>query len=123
MNSGFPIDINLSAVTQLTQNNTQSTIDYLRLTDSDRSLSSSILKLLIEDCRTIHAERVNSNKRVVELFVGDIVMVRTAIENNASTNEIAKLSYQVREPFCIVKCTGRGSYLVQKLYKPNSLEL
>ena len=32
----FPIDINLSALPQLTQNNDQSTIDYLRLADSNR---------------------------------------------------------------------------------------
>ena len=41
----FVIDINLSALPQLTHNNTQSTIDYLRLTDSNRCCFSSILKL------------------------------------------------------------------------------
>ena len=40
----FPIDINLSALPQLTQYNAQSTIDYLRLTDSNRRFSSSIFK-------------------------------------------------------------------------------
>ena len=58
----FPIDIKLSALPQLTQNNAQSTIDYLRLADYNRRLSSSILKLLIEDRRTVHAERVNNIK-------------------------------------------------------------
>ena len=60
----FPIDINLSALPQLTQNNSQSTIDYLRLTDSNRRFSSSILKILIEDRRNMHAEGVNNNKKV-----------------------------------------------------------
>ena len=55
----FAIDINVSALPQLTQNNnTQSTIDYLRLTDSNRRCFSSILKLLIGDCRTTHAEEL-----------------------------------------------------------------
>ena len=45
----FHIDINLSALPQLTQNNAQLTIDYLRPTDSNRRCSSSILKILIED--------------------------------------------------------------------------
>ena len=54
----FEIDINLSALPQLTHNNTQSTIDYLRLTDSNRCCFSSILKLLIEDRRTTHAEEL-----------------------------------------------------------------
>ena len=39
----------------------------------------SILKLLIEYRRTVHAECVNNNKNVVELVVGDIVMARTTI--------------------------------------------
>ena len=57
----FPIDIDLSALPQLTQNNTHSTIDYLRLTNSNRCLSSSILKSLVEDRRTTYAERVKHN--------------------------------------------------------------
>ena len=119
----FTIDINLSAVPQLTQNNDQSTIDYLRLADSNRRFSSSILKILIDDRRTIHAERVNNNKNIFDFIVGDIVMVRTAVQSNATINKVAKLSYQVRGPFRIVKCTGHGSYLVRKLYKPDSPEL
>ena len=51
----FPIDINLSALPQLTQNNAQSTIDYLRFTDSDRRFSSSILKIFIVDRRLTRA--------------------------------------------------------------------
>lgn len=38
----FPININLSALPQLTQNNVQSTIDCLRLTDSSYRFFSSI---------------------------------------------------------------------------------
>ena len=41
----FPIDINLSSLPQLTQNNAQSTIDYLRLTYSNRRFFSSILNM------------------------------------------------------------------------------
>ena len=51
----FSIDINLSALPQLTHNNIQSIIDYLRLVGSIGLFSSSILKLSIEDRRTIHA--------------------------------------------------------------------
>ena len=98
----FPIDINLSPLPQLTQNNAQSTIDYLRLTDFNRRFSSSILKILIEDRRNMHAERVNNNKSIVELIVGDIVMARTAVQSDASTNKVVTLSYQVRRPFRIV---------------------
>ena len=116
----FPIDIDLSALPQLTQNNAQSAVDFLRLTDSNRRFSSAILKILIEDRRDAHAERVNNNKNIVTLVVGDIVMARTAVHSDASSNKVAKLSYQVRGPFRIVTCTGQGSYHVRKLFKPDS---
>ena len=89
----FPIDINLPALPQLTQNNAQSTIDYVRLTDSNRRLSSSILKVLIEDRWAMHAERVNNNTNIVELTVGDIVMARTAVQSDASIIKVATLNY------------------------------
>ena len=116
----FSIDIDLSALPQLTQNNVQSYVDFLLLTNSNRRFSSAILKILIEDRRDAHAERVNNNKNTVDLVVGDIVMTRTTVHSDASSNKVAKLSYQVRGPFRIVQCTGQGSYLVRKLYKPNS---
>ena len=65
----------------------------MRLADSNRRLSSSILKILIEDRRTIHAQRVNNIKKIVELIVGDMVMARTAVQRDASTNKVAKLNY------------------------------
>ena len=81
------------------------------------------MKIVIEDRREAHAERVNNNRHIVELVIGDIVMVRTAIQSDASTNKVAKLSYQVRGSFRIVQFTGRGSYLVRNLYRSNSPEL
>ena len=111
----FTIDIHLSALPQITQNNAQSAVDFLWLTDSNCRFSSTILKILIEDRRDAHAERVNNNKNIVNLVVGDIAMARTAVHSDASSNKVAKLSYQVRGPFRIVTCTGQGSYHVRKL--------
>ena len=95
----------------------------MRLTDSNRRFSSSILKILIEDRQNMHAERVNNNKNIVELIVGDIVMARTSIQSDPTTNKVAKLSSQARGSFRIVKCTGHGSCLVRKLFKSDSPEL
>ena len=78
----------------------------LRITDFNRRISSSILKTLIEDRREAHDERVNNNKNIVNLVLGDIVMASTLVQNDASTNKVAKLSYQVRGLFCIVTYTG-----------------
>ena len=75
----FPLDINLNAVPKLIQNNAQATLDYLDFTNSHRHFSSSILNILIENCRTAHAERINNTTNLVLLKAGDIFMARTAI--------------------------------------------
>ena len=54
----FSIDINFSALPKRAHNSGQAALDYLKLTDSSRHFSSSILKILIEDRRTAHAERI-----------------------------------------------------------------
>ena len=78
----FPLDINLSALTKLAHNSSQAALNYLKQIDSSRHLSSSILKILIEDRRTAHAECINNNRNVVVLEPGDIFMARTAIQSN-----------------------------------------
>ena len=75
----FPIDINLSALPKLAHNSDQAALDYLKLTGSSRHFSFSILKILIEDRRTAHTERINNNRNVLVLEPGDIVMARRAI--------------------------------------------
>ena len=75
----FPLDINLSALPKFDHNSGQSDLDYLKLTDSSCHISSSILKILIEDRLIAHAERINNNRNVLFLESGDIVMARTAI--------------------------------------------
>ena len=78
----FPIDININDVPKLAYNNGQATLDYLNLAASSRHFSSSILKMLIEDNRTAHAEHINNNRNIVVLEPDDIVMARTAIQSN-----------------------------------------
>ena len=63
----FTIDINLNAVPRLTQNNNHATLEYLKLTGSSRHFYSSILKILIEDRRTAHIERINNSRNLVVL--------------------------------------------------------
>ena len=118
----FPLAINLNAAPKLIQNNAQAVLDYFKLTDANRHFSSSILKILIEDRRTAHAERINNSRNPVVLQAGDIVMARTAIQSNLIKNKVAKLSYSVRGPYQIVRHTGFGSYYVRKLNKPDSPE-
>lgn len=72
--NNFPLDINLNAVPKLVQNNANTILDYLKLTDSSRNSSSSILKNIIEDYWITHAERINNSRNLVVLHTGDIVM-------------------------------------------------
>ena len=119
----FPIDINLSTLPKFAHYSGQAALDYLKLTDSSCHFSSSILKILIEDRRTAHAERINNNQNVVVLESGDIVMARTAIQSNKQKEKVAKLCYVVRRPYQIIRTTSNGNYFVRKLHRPDSPEL
>ena len=81
------------------------------------------MKVLFEYRRETYSKQVNNNKNIFELVVDDIVIARISVQSDASTNKVAKLSYQVRGPFRIITCTSQGSYLVRKLYNPDSSEL
>ena len=48
----FPIDINLIALSKMTQNNAQVAFDYLKLTAYSHPYSTSILNIFIENSRT-----------------------------------------------------------------------
>ena len=84
-------------------------LGYLKLTDYSRNLSFSILKILIEDRRTAHDERIDNSTNNVVLHTGDIVMDLTAIQINLSKNKVAKLSYSARVPFQIIRNIGCDS--------------
>ena len=73
----FPLDIYLSALPPIVFNNAESVVSYLRLIDSNRYFASTILKILVEDQRNIHVERINTNRNIVTILPGDLVMART----------------------------------------------
>ena len=87
----FFLDISLNALSKLTQNNSQTAFNYLKLTDSSRHFSTSIFEILIENRRTAHAERINNNKNLVILKHGDIVMAITATQSDKAKEKVAKL--------------------------------
>ena len=119
----FTLDISLNNLPKLTQNNGQAALDYLKLTDSSRHFSTSILKILIEDRRTAHAERINNNRNLVIFKPGDIVMAKAAIQNDKKKAKVAKFCYADRGPHQIICNTGHDSYFAKKLHKPDSPEL
>ena len=61
----FALDINFNAVQKLIHNNAHAILNYLHFTNSHHHFPSSILKILIEDQRTAHAERINNSKTLL----------------------------------------------------------
>ena len=112
----------MSALPPIFPNNADSVVSYLRLTNSNRYFASVILKVLVQDRRGVHTERINTNKNIVTMLPGDLVMDRTIVQSDETNNEIAKLFYAVRGPFQIIRDTGRGSYIVRELNRPDSPE-
>ena len=78
----FPLDININTISKLVQNNANVALDYLKFIDSSCNLFSSILKILMEDRRIGHAERVNNSRNLVVWNTRYIVMARTAIQSD-----------------------------------------
>ena len=76
------LDINLNTIPKLFQNNANAALDYLKFIDSSCNLSSSILKILMEDRRIGHAERINNSRNLVVWNTRYIVMARTAIQSD-----------------------------------------
>ena len=81
------------------------------------------MKILIEGRCAAHVERVNNNRNIVELLIGDIHMVRTDGQGDVFKNKVDKLRYKIRGPLRIVQCIPQGIYSVIKLYKPDSSNL
>ena len=75
----FPLDINLSVLPPIVSYNAESVVSYLRLTDFVRYFASTIWKILIEDRRTSHADRINYNRNIVTMLPDDLAMARTIV--------------------------------------------
>ena len=98
-------------------NNAELVVSYLRHIDSNHHFASAILKILVEDRRTAHTERINYSRNIVTMYPGDIIIARTAIQSDKATDKLAKLCYTVRGSFQIVIGTNRGNYIVRKSNK------
>ena len=119
----FPLDISLNALPKLTKNNGQAVLDHLKLTNSARHFSVSIFKIIIEDRRTSHAERIDNNRNLVILKPGNTVIARIVIQSDKKKEKVDTLCYVVKGPYQIPRNTGHGSYFVKKLHKSDSPEL
>ena len=54
----FPLGISLVSLPKLIDKQSNSVMKYLRLTDKDKTFATEILKILVEDRRTAHRDRI-----------------------------------------------------------------
>ena len=88
-----------SMLTWVVSNNAESIVSYLRLTYSNPYFASTILKILIEDRRYIHVERINDNRNIDTMHPGDRVIAHTVVQSDKATDEVTKFCHAVRGLF------------------------
>ena len=92
----FPLDITLHEAPVPVDGNVSAVHSFLRLAQANSQFAMNILQLLTEERRSYHRERANEsrNQRLFEL--GDLVMVRVAVQSQLAKKRVAKLTYRLR---------------------------
>lgn len=106
--------------TQRCDNSTLAIQRYLHSFDKVRQLSLQILRVLNEDQRTAHRERVNANRNPIRYKPGDIVTVRIQKQSDKDSGTVEKLEFNSRGPFKVIEYLGHGSYRLRPFQKPNA---
>ena len=119
----FPLDITLHARPTPVDGSVRAVHSFLRLAQENSKFAQNVLQLLTEERRCYHRERANEsrNQRLFEL--GDLVMVRVAVQSQLAKDRVAKLTYRLRGPYEIVDVLEHGAYNVRKFGKPDSAKL
>ena len=119
----FPLDINLSSTPIPVDSDVFAVHSFLRLAQTSSQFAIETLRLLTEERRTYHRERVNETRSQQLFAKDDIVMVRVQVQSNIEADRVAKLSYRLRGPYSIISTLGNGAYLLQKVNQPNAPKL
>ena len=85
----FPLDIDLSVLPPTVSNNSESVVSYSCITASNRYFAPIVLKILVENRRTGHAERINTDGNSVTMHPGDLVMARTTVKSDKFNDKVA----------------------------------
>ena len=94
--------------------------NYLRDVSIESNFAVSVVQVLIEEKRLAHQERVNKDKIVSSLQVGDIVKAHVQVQSTQELGVVGKLSYRARGPFRIVTVLGHNSFEVQNWTNPTA---
>jgi len=116
----LPFDITLQpALVEPTTDYAAAVSDYVTHLAQVTNFNQAILKLLVEDRRIAHAERINASRDPVTYKIGALVLARVQVQSNATSGIVSKLTYRVRGPFTILDHTHGGSYICAKLGNPH----
>ena len=110
----FPLDINLGSTPLPVDSDVFAVHSFLRLAQTDSQFAMETLRLLTEERRTYHRERINGLRSQQLFELNDVVMVSVQVQSNIDTDRVAKLSYRLRGPYSIIAILGHGAYTVQK---------
>ena len=114
----FPLDVELSVIPPINDASNSALTNYLRDVSIEAKFATSVVQVLIEERRLAHQERVNKDKVVSSLQVGDIVKAHVQVQSKQELGVVGKLSYRARGPFRIVKVLGHNSFEVQNWTNP-----
>jgi PAS domain-containing protein len=97
----FPLDLNLSSVPVPVDGDVGALHAFLRFHQDNARIAAEILKIITEDHRSYHRERMNRDRDQTLFQVDDVVMVRVQVQSKAHLDRVAKLSYWLRGPMIV----------------------
>jgi hypothetical protein len=115
----FPLDLQLAREPVPVNGNLSELHSFLRIHQNNARVATEILRIITEERRTYHRERVNNDREPVFFQVGDVVMVRVQVQSRAHLERVAKLSYRLRGPMLIKEVLGHGAYLLARFDNPD----
>ena len=113
----FPIDCDSSLVLPVDDPSFAVT-QFLALSQSTRSIATSVISFLLDECCTAYGEQVNAFRIASSFRLNDIVTARIQQQSNSSLCRVQKLLYIAKGPFCIIKDCNFGSFKVCHVDKP-----
>ena len=118
----FPIDCDPSLVLPVDDFSLAVT-QFFALSQSTRSIATSILFFLLDDLHTAHCAQVNATRTASSFRVNDIITARVQQQSDSSLGRVQKLLYKAKGPFRIIENCNFGSFKVCHVDKPTGLLL
>ena len=114
------MDVKLSESPILNTANQSALFTYFRDVSNDSTFATSVLQVLIEERRTVHRTRQNTEHTITPFEIGDVVKAHVQVQSNSKTGSVKKLLFQARGPFQIVKKLEANSYMVRRYDSENA---